>query len=38
MLLLCCNAVVFQLNFVFTEIVLTEAQGIQAWGGWKKTS
>lgn len=36
MLLLCCSAVVLQLNFVFTEMVLTEAYGIQAWRGWKK--
>lgn len=31
MLLLCCNTVVFQLNFLFIEVVLTEAHGIQAW-------
>lgn len=37
-LLLHCNAMVFQLNFVFIEIVLTEAHGIQAWRGWKKTN
>lgn len=37
-LLLHCSARVFQLNFVFIEIVLTEAHGIQAWRGWKKTN
>lgn len=38
MMLLCCNAMVFQLDFFFIEIVLNEARGIQAWRGWKKTS
>lgn len=38
MLSLCYSAMVFQFNFVFIEIVLTEAHGIQGRMGWKKMS